>query len=1014
MINHQRWIGALALVACLLSCDEDPPRLDLSVDGSALPGAVDALVVFLRVGDEAKRLVGAQVVDVSDVDLTEGAVAVGVRAPSAFSGPVAVHVVACAGSARCTADDPVRAPDCSCDAIVGMGAGRANVKTTTELGVALVVVPPNCDRDGDLFPACALEPACCAAMGGAAELVTDCHDELPAGGPTSAAHPFKGAELPAEAASTERQRARHLAFCGDGLDNDCRGEVDVPCAMVDTDGDGSPAGQDCDDTDPARAPGLEEICGDGVDQDCNGVDPPCDADGDGVFAGLDCDDTNPDIAPGKEDICGDGVDQDCSGEDAICLAADLDGDGFDCVVEAPWLSHRCQGVGEDCDDLHAGIYPGAEDICGDGIDQDCDGQDRACPDDDRDGDGFRAAEVGGTDCDDQDPTRHPGAAERCGDGVDQDCDRNDLGCDAVVDQDGDQWPAEFDCQDTPGAGAIIHPGATEYCNGVDDDCDGNIDEGNPQQSGPNDANARGLCGYQCPDGDDFCSCREAPIVCTSNGGTLDGDERFVCLGVEQGARPEGVCDGIDEDCDGNYDEGVRRVCYDPGDPALDDTVGRGVCRTGTQACAEPPGGSGEALPAWGECEEDIIPTAETCNGLDDDCDLQTDEHPNGGGPYTDPCFPFADPARPGRGPCSRGLRTCRAGELSACEGASGPGNEDCDGVDDDCDGRTDEGGFTQACYDGPGRTRGVGRCHDGSQECQVQNEESGQARWGRCDGDRLPQNENRCDNQDEDCDGQTDEDIERSCGSDVGLCSEGVEICSRGDWGACMGQTLPAEEICDNRDQDCDGNVDNGLQQGCGTNEGACRVGVEQCNRGNWVNCNAVGPSPEACNDSDDDCDGRTDEDVADQQCGSQQGLCRPGVRRCQGGRFGGCTGVEPVPEVCDGEDNDCDGSPDEGVANACGGCGDVPDEICDGQDNDCDGRPDETFDLREDPNNCGECGRTCDGDLVDSCSRGICVCGDDVCGPRADSCTAGSCVCGGGDRCDLGFVCRGGECVEP
>lgn len=76
---------------------------------------------------------------------------------------------------------------------------------------------------------------------------------------------------------------------------------------------------------------------------------------------------------------------------------------------------------------------------------------------------------GGDDCDDTDATIHPGAVEIPNDGIDQDCDGEDL----VTDGDGDGFPASEDCNDED---ASIHPGATELINGVDDDCDGVVDE----------------------------------------------------------------------------------------------------------------------------------------------------------------------------------------------------------------------------------------------------------------------------------------------------------------------------------------------------------------------------------------------------------------------------------------------------------------------------------------------------------------------------------------------------------
>ncbi|WP_207679793.1 MopE-related protein [Desulfonema magnum] len=126
----------------------------------------------------------------------------------------------------------------------------------------------------------------------------------------------------------------------------------------------------------------------------------------------DCNDNNIGIHPGANEICGDGIDQDCDGSDLAC-DPDNDGDGY--TVK--------QG---DCDDTRASVHPNADEICGDGIDQDCNGYDLPCgpgSDIDNDGDGYTEKQG---DCNDSNAAIHPGAQEISGDGIDQDCDGKDL------------------------------------------------------------------------------------------------------------------------------------------------------------------------------------------------------------------------------------------------------------------------------------------------------------------------------------------------------------------------------------------------------------------------------------------------------------------------------------------------------------------------------------------------------------------------------------------------------------
>jgi hypothetical protein len=243
---------------------------------------------------------------------------------------------------------------------------------------------------------------------------------------------------------------------------------------------------------------------------------------------------------------------------------------------------------------------------------------------------------------------------------------------------------------------------------------------------------------------------------------------------------------------------------------------------------------------------------------------------------------------------------------------------------------------------------GDGNRGDGDLDPDAVDDDAGDG--GAC----VPTGIELCDGKDNDCNGQVDDgdlpEIGDLCANQTGECSGGVKQCIGGTI-KCSKAAGP--EACDLKDNDCDSMIDEGDPGGgalCGTNTGECIAGANRCIDGQIVCVGRVDGSPETCNNRDDDCDGIFDEDVpSGGNCGpaSDQGACEYGQLRCVGGTTVCVGAVYPSFELCDATliDQDCDGQPSNG------------------------------YNTNTDPQNCGGCGRVCNLDnAFEGCSNGTCT----------------------------------------
>ncbi len=588
-----------------------------------------------------------------------------------------------------------------------------------------------------------------------------------------------------------------------GVDDNCDGITDGANALgctpfyPDKDGDGfgagspvclcsaagtglSASGTDCDDNNAAVYPGAPELCND-ADDNCNGVtDEGCDGDGDSwcaatatvvgkpkvcPFGGGDCNDASAAVHPGQPEICGNGVDDDCDGTTDVgiggpgCTAfyLDADGDGYGtgasqcaCGPEGAYTASKAG----DCDDKNASVHPNAQEICGNGLDDNCNGQ----QDEgagvgctlwyvDADGDGYGTgagvclclADAGhtaskGGDCNDAAASIHPGAPELCNN-IDDNCngltdDGPPVDCtDFYADKDKDGYGGTDmaclcaadavhtvtiggDCND---ASSAVHPGATEICNQIDDNCNGQTDELGAQgcSSFHPDADGDGYGGK-----DVKCACAADPIYHTLDATDCDDTNPNVHPGAKE------ICNGIDDNCDGITDPPNLDTCtnffYDG------DADGYGNALIQVKCLCAGSGLWSATVP--GDCNDAngaIHPGAtEVCNGVDDNCDGQID---NGAG-----TFYYADGDGDGYGNPLVFVQSCTpvatfvTNKLDCNDGnaAIHPGAiEICDGVDNDCNGLTDDGlcddgnaCTTDSCVPGSGcnHVPTTSACNDGN------------------------------------------------------------------------------------------------------------------------------------------------------------------------------------------------------------------------------------------------------------------------------------------------------------